>query len=230
MSDQKEPAAPLTPTDLARLEALWCGDREWATDLREVFRLAGVGLEIHAEANKDLTIVHQPGRCSGHPTVGHTRICVHNIVQYLEDNGWDIEGYLNDFQHQTRAQVDAAIAYYRENEPEIRAIWEDQKRLYDEGLKAQEERERRKAAGLCMMCGAAPVPAWTREAPTEPGTYWWSPWAGATPALVEIRFSLADGLYAWDGTERKKASAFIGWWLRVEVPGAPQQGSEAEGE
>lgn len=36
---------PLTPQDLTRLEALWCGDRE-TDDLREVFRLAGVGLGV----------------------------------------------------------------------------------------------------------------------------------------------------------------------------------------
>jgi len=156
MSEQKEAAAPLTPTDLARLEALWCGDREGAAELREVFRLAGVGLEV-------------------------------------ETKFWDMVLY----------------------------------------VRAPEQIE--------VTC-AAPVPAWTREAPTEAGAWWHisqedidehaaNGWPPPQPRIAQVMEGASDLHAYWPGGNPSGCplgEVPWGWWRRAEVPGAPQEGEGSD--
>lgn len=65
-------------------------------------------------------IIHEPRRCGGEATVGHTRIKVRRIVSDLEHHyGGDVAALLADNPHYTREQVEAALAYYQANRKEI---------------------------------------------------------------------------------------------------------------
>lgn len=87
----------------------------------------------------ELQIVHKPGRCGGDPTVGETRICVHNIVQDVEQYG-SIEAVMADYPHRTRPIIEAALAYYAEHPAEIEAIWAANEAAYERGLREQRTR------------------------------------------------------------------------------------------
>lgn len=90
--------------------------------------------------SEDFTIYKVPGRCAGHPTVGPTRITVHDIIGYLKLYG-SAEAVLADFTHWTQQHIDAALAYYAENRDEIDDIRWQQARDYWEGLSRQQQRE-----------------------------------------------------------------------------------------
>jgi len=60
------------------------------------------------------TMIHEtPGVCGGYPCVGNTRIPVRAIVEAFRAYG-SAEAVGNYVPQLTRAQVDAALAYYRE--------------------------------------------------------------------------------------------------------------------
>lgn len=88
----------------------------------------------------ELAIIHDPRRCAGQPTVGHTRITVHGIIGRLKLYDWDIEGMMEAEQPlATSEQVGAAIAYYRQNRSEIERILDEQRRDYEQGVKARNQ-------------------------------------------------------------------------------------------
>ncbi len=62
----------------------------------------------------DATIRETPGVCGGYPRVGRTRIAVRLIVEQYRDTG-SVDGVLALYPQLTPAQVEAALAYYRES-------------------------------------------------------------------------------------------------------------------
>ncbi len=71
-----------------------------------------------ATARRDYTdeetmIRETPGVCGGYPCIGNTRIPVRVIVEAFHAYG-SAESVGDYFPQLTRAQVDAALAYYRE--------------------------------------------------------------------------------------------------------------------
>lgn len=70
-----------------------------------------------------VAIRRDPRRCGGHPTVGLTRITVHDVISRLRQYGWDRAAMLAGEQpHLAPAQVDAALEYYRLHKDEIDTI------------------------------------------------------------------------------------------------------------
>jgi uncharacterized protein (DUF433 family) len=91
----------------------------------------------------EFAITHDPRRCGGDPTVGHTRITVHVLIALLKRYEWDVEAMIVAEQPDaTREQINAAIAYYQNNTEEIEAILADQKAHSKERLKEQMLRKR----------------------------------------------------------------------------------------
>lgn len=64
-------------------------------------------------ADEETTIHETPGVCGGFPCIGNTRIPVHVIVEAFRAYG-SPEAVAGYFPQLTRAQVDAALAYYRD--------------------------------------------------------------------------------------------------------------------
>ncbi len=62
--------------------------------------------------DEDTMIRETPGVCGGFPCVGNTRIPVRALVEALRTYG-NAEAVADYFPQLTRAQVDAALAYYR---------------------------------------------------------------------------------------------------------------------
>lgn len=67
----------------------------------------------HESADEETMIHETPGVCGGFPCVGNTRIPVRVIVEAFRAYG-SPEAVANYFPQLTSAQVDAALAYYRE--------------------------------------------------------------------------------------------------------------------
>jgi uncharacterized protein (DUF433 family) len=70
----------------------------------------------------ELTIIRDPLRCGGCPTVGPTRIRVHDIVSCFQQYDRDVDRLLVEYPNWTREQVEASLEYYRENKEEIDEI------------------------------------------------------------------------------------------------------------
>lgn len=68
---------------------------------------------LHTET-EDTTIRETPGVCGGYPRVGRTRIAVRLVVEQYRATG-SVEGVFALYPQLTLAQVEAALAYYRES-------------------------------------------------------------------------------------------------------------------
>jgi uncharacterized protein (DUF433 family) len=87
----------------------------------------------------DLKIFRDPGRCSGQPTVGPSRITVHDIIGLLKLYDWNVEAMIRyEAPRATRDQIDAAIQYFRQNTDEIEAILEKRDADYRRGIAEQQ--------------------------------------------------------------------------------------------
>jgi uncharacterized protein (DUF433 family) len=94
------------------------------------------------EMGHDLTIMRDPARCAGHPTVGPTRITVHSIVTAARRFNGDIAAMRQwEYAHLSEAQIAAALAYYQEHAGEIDQIIAEQQAAYEAGLRAQQATE-----------------------------------------------------------------------------------------
>ncbi len=142
-------------SQLADFLALLDAARAELLDLRESRRphpdgghVLGMPRVTERRAEEDLTIIHEPRRCAGHPTVGHTRICVHDIISDIRAYKGDVAAMLADWDGcRTLAQVEAAQAYYRDRAEEIDGILEDRRRDFAEGLARQQQRDADAALG-----------------------------------------------------------------------------------
>lgn len=84
-------------------------------------------------------IVHLPGRCSGHPTVGDTRLCVHDVVSYARLMGGDLRHVQAEaYDHMTLTALEGAMEYYEAHREEIDGILEERARFNAE-LRAKQE-------------------------------------------------------------------------------------------
>jgi uncharacterized protein (DUF433 family) len=68
----------------------------------------------HNQPGEETMIRETPGGCAGDPCIGDTRIPVRAIVEALRAYG-SAEAVAGYFPQLSRAQVDAALAYYRDN-------------------------------------------------------------------------------------------------------------------
>ncbi len=91
------------------------------------------------QTRPELEIVRKPGRCSGRPTVGPTRITVHDIIGLLKLYDWNVEKMIQyEAPVANREQIDAAVSYFRQNTDEIEAILEKRDSDYFRGIAKQE--------------------------------------------------------------------------------------------
>ncbi|MCM2256264.1 MAG: DUF433 domain-containing protein [Vicinamibacteria bacterium] len=65
-------------------------------------------------------IVKEPGYCFGKAAIGHSRVRVNNVV-CMTKQGHSLEEILESYDHLSREQVEAALAYYRDFPREIDA-------------------------------------------------------------------------------------------------------------
>lgn len=80
---------------------------------------------------------------------------------------------------------------------------------------------------VTLTYDAKPQEQWTRQLPTEQGTYWW--WNGdqdSSPLHMNILYSATSGncfastgQYGWDTA--KELECLGGWWLRLHEPEVP---------
>lgn len=85
-----------------------------------------------------IEIVRDHDRCAGHPTVGETRITVHDIIATIQLYSGDIGlAYREELSRYTWEQIESALAFYETNREEIDEILrlrrEDYERLRDAG-------------------------------------------------------------------------------------------------
>jgi uncharacterized protein (DUF433 family) len=86
---------------------------------------------------EDVAIIRHPGRCSGRPTVGDTRITVHDIVSAACRYDWDLERLqAEELEQLSMAQIRAAVDYYREHAEEIDDILRRREEDYRTGIAA----------------------------------------------------------------------------------------------
>lgn len=92
-----------------------------------------------------LPIVRRPGRCSGHPTVGESRLCVHAVVCMARVYGWDLERLIEaEGEVYSRERVEAALYWFqssRANRDEVNEIISQRDADYARGLAAQQARK-----------------------------------------------------------------------------------------
>jgi uncharacterized protein (DUF433 family) len=75
-----------------------------------------------------IEIVRDPKRCAGDPTIAGTRICVHDVVGYVQVYGGDLELVVTDaLPDLTVEQVRAVLDWYQENTEEIDTILEQRR-------------------------------------------------------------------------------------------------------
>lgn len=67
----------------------------------------------------ELAITKDPLRCAGKPTVGPTRITVHDIVANYQQYGGNLVKLREDYPNWTLDQINAALDYYLEHREEI---------------------------------------------------------------------------------------------------------------
>lgn len=78
------------------------------------------------------TIIHEtPGVCGGYPCIGNTRIPVRVIVEALRAYG-TAEAAAKYFPQLSRAQVDAALAYYADHPSRVDEDIESNNRAFAE--------------------------------------------------------------------------------------------------
>jgi len=85
-------------------------------------------------------VLRDPEILEGKPFLAGTRMGVHAVVGYWLTYGGDVDRILGEFPHLTRTQVEAALAFYREDEHQRREIDEILRRnrlSYELGLAAQ---------------------------------------------------------------------------------------------
>jgi uncharacterized protein (DUF433 family) len=83
-----------------------------------------------------IEIVRCPGRCAGHPTVGETRITVHDIIAVIQMYDGDVEeAYREELSRYSWEQINSAIDFYRSNQEEIDEILRKRREDYERFLK-----------------------------------------------------------------------------------------------
>jgi uncharacterized protein (DUF433 family) len=85
-------------------------------------------------------IARDPEILEGKPFLSGTRMGVHAVIGYWQTYGDDVDRILREFPHLTRGQLDAALAFYREDEDqraEIDQILRQNRAAYEEGLALQ---------------------------------------------------------------------------------------------
>ncbi len=68
----------------------------------------------HDYPDEETMIRETPGVCGGYPCIGNTRIPVRALVEAFRAYG-SVEAVAEYFPQLTRAQVDAALAYYHDS-------------------------------------------------------------------------------------------------------------------
>lgn len=64
-----------------------------------------------------------PGRCGGAPTIKGTRIGIHNIVSYAQTYRGDLQKISEEaLPDLSVCQIEAALAWYEDNQEEVDAI------------------------------------------------------------------------------------------------------------
>jgi uncharacterized protein (DUF433 family) len=82
-----------------------------------------------------ITIVRDPLRCGGDPTLAGTRIAVHDIVSYARLYGGDLERVRAEaLPDLSLAQLRAAMDWYTAHQQEIDAILLQRSEEYERGL------------------------------------------------------------------------------------------------
>src|SRR4051794_41957235 len=77
------------------------------------------------------------------PFLAGTRMGVHSLIGYWQTYRGDVDRILREFPHLTRAQVEAALTFYQEDESqraEIDQILERNRASHAEGLARQQSR------------------------------------------------------------------------------------------
>ena len=77
-------------------------------------------------------IVKTPDVCSGQARIAGTRIKVKHVYRWVEEAAMTPAQVVEEYPHLTRAQVQAALAYYWSHQDEIRADIEEEERLVAE--------------------------------------------------------------------------------------------------
>jgi uncharacterized protein (DUF433 family) len=82
-----------------------------------------------------LTIVRDPERCGGKPTIAGTRIGVHHVISYLNLYGGDLERvHAEALEHLSMVELQAAVAWYHDHRDEIDAILRERADQYERGV------------------------------------------------------------------------------------------------
>src|SRR5438105_8451401 len=84
-------------------------------------------------------IIRNSDILEGKPYLAGTRMGVHAVVGYWQTYGGDVDRILREFPHLTREQIEAAMAFYRDerHQAEIDAILRRNRASYREGLARQ---------------------------------------------------------------------------------------------
>jgi uncharacterized protein (DUF433 family) len=86
------------------------------------------------------TIVRDPKRCGGDPTLAGTRITVHDIVSYAHLYEGDLERVRQEaLPDLSIAQLRAAMDWYGEHQQEIDAILLERSEEYERGVAAADD-------------------------------------------------------------------------------------------
>ena len=83
------------------------------------------------DIDEETIIRETPGVCGGYPCIGNTRIPVRVIVEAFRAYG-SAEGVVDYFPQLSRAQVDVALAYYRDNPARVDEDIESNNRAFAE--------------------------------------------------------------------------------------------------
>jgi uncharacterized protein (DUF433 family) len=82
-----------------------------------------------------LTIVRDPERCGGKPTIAGTRIGVHHVISYLNVYGGDLERvHAEALEHLSMGELQAAVAWYHDHRDEIDGILQERAEQYERGV------------------------------------------------------------------------------------------------
>jgi uncharacterized protein (DUF433 family) len=77
-------------------------------------------------------IVRDPKRCAGNPILAGTRTAVHDVVNYAQQFGGDLERVrVQALPHLSREQIAAAMAWYEDHPQEIEEILRRRREDYE---------------------------------------------------------------------------------------------------
>jgi uncharacterized protein (DUF433 family) len=77
-----------------------------------------------------IEIIRDPEVRGGAPTLGGTRMAVHDIVSHVQRDSGDVQRVVEDFPHLTVEVIEAVLIWYRDHQEEIDEILRQQREDY----------------------------------------------------------------------------------------------------